>query len=462
MSLRHCIIVNSCVLVLFVVTSPNVVRGGEMSLGTLEARSPEWLAAIGAEFDRARQLVKEERYAEAAGVFEAVATAASKTIKGQRAAVEAGDFYGLAGQQQKAVAMYDLAISIGIQAELSEAALMEKALLHEKQGRSDEALKALEHLRLGYPFSGELATALDGMARITGMTADQGNSRKSAELKASAILRQVTYGITSDRESDFRAGLETIADLQKDYPDTGAALVAEVIKGEILVNLNELEKAFAVLQPLQGRFEAVAPHSEMARKARCLLGRSVLFQGYDLIEGDVKKDDPEMLKRLRGYCDQVIAMEYTPHQVAGAQVLLVALELRQRNPVKAESLTNDFISLYTGRRKVNQFSKELMNLHLLAADAARLNGNTSKALAMCEKVKSIYSELPEQKRHKRAFREIWASAYYKTFMILNWMHADSSAIKAAGEEVIARFPDGPHADAVRKQLGLPVSTPKTE
>jgi len=398
----------------------------------------------------AKELVRQGDYGSAAAAYEALAATHPGVRKGQRAALEAGLNYERVGRIDKAIEQLDLAVSQAVPSDLSEAALYEKAALCEKHGRTDEALKAVAYLKQGFPYSEQLADALAIEGRVRKLSAGQVASMQAREQEGREVLREMNRLLAGDQ---YASALAVIENNKSRLSGTGASVAAGLGVGQALCRLREYGKASEVLLPLCGSLDAVAPRSEMAQEAKSLLGRALLDYAEEVYEAGIKQrqgESPATWREVRKYVDGVERMGHDRMQVARAEVMRVALDLVEGDSATAQKRAEHYMKAYAGVKKLKKFPVQVLQLHLLAINAARSLHEMDKALALCEKVKSLYGQLPasQQKDVEGSYRQ----ACYQRFLTLRWMKADPAEIQAAGEEVLARFPDSRHAELVQKQL----------
>lgn len=443
---------SKCALVVIVAASCTVWTYG----ATLE---PSELAAIETAFEEAKLFVRQGQYASAAAAFEAVAAANAGTRKGQRAAVEAGINYDRADQVEKALEQFDLAVSRATPSPLSEAALYEKAAMCQRRGRVKEAIQAIDYLRLGFPYSTRLFDALDILAHVHKLTPEQLQALKGLEQQALESLREVNRLMGGDQ---YEAALQLAEEIKTKFSQSGAALAAAMAEGQILCKLGQFGKACEVMLPLLDRLDAAAPRSEMAQEGRSLVGRAILDYAEGVYEHELRRrsaESPATWKAVREYVERVEFMGHDYRQLARARVMLVALDLVEGDPAKAERRVGIFLKSYGGLKKLRRFPVEVMHFHLLAAETFRVQGKHDRAFALSEKIKQMYGQLPPE--DQRGVRDSYRQACYLSFHLLCLMQADRAAIEAAAQEVLNRFPESRQAAQVKRQLGASFSAKST-
>jgi len=417
---------------------------------------------------QAASLAAGGQHAAAAALYEEIALLSRDTLDGQRRAVEAGINYGLAGQADKAISQFDFALSMAVRSRWQEgplpgpavwreAALYEKAVACEQLGCTTEALEAIEHLRLWYPYSNNLSRSLEIKARIESMPPSQLETLRTREQEALAILAEANALLVTNRMSLCPEALRLIERIETLYPETTTAVAAKVAKGGILNSLKEGDRAYEVLLPVVTRYTGAPFGTEIAEKAKNYLCESLLISAESTIlrerRGQVMSTDA--WNTVQSLCERASALGPSYRQDLCIKILRVDAELARRDPVKAETLADEYIQQYTDITKVAN-PAAVMVLYLRAADAARLNKKFEKALMLCEKVKTMYTQLPEgQFARPCGARTAYLNAYYKCFLTLQWANADRAELQAAGEQVIARFPDSHCAKVVRRHLGIP-------
>lgn len=148
----------------------------------------EAAALIQPRIDEGKALLSAEKALEAAEIFLQAAGVAPRTPKGQKARVWAGTSYATAGRIDDAITQFDLCVSQGLASAVTEQALHEKARFCADAGRREDALAAVEQLRVGYPESDLLLSALEIRGRLQGLSPEQIERVKAREREAAEIL----------------------------------------------------------------------------------------------------------------------------------------------------------------------------------------------------------------------------------------------------------------------------------
>ncbi len=434
-----------------------VFSGAIGRLQEAAARTPaelrEEIAAIQAQFEEAKELVRSGDYAAAAALYEQIAAEHPKTMKGQKAAVEAGINYDRAGQTDKAVHQLDFAASLCVASSVSEFALYQKALVCEASGCAQDALAAINCLRIAYPESGQIPGALEIKARIQGMTPQQLEALKARELEAADILAQAAAKLATKTER--AEALVLIDRIETHYADTSSAVSALLVKGDTLHALGRYEDAQNAYKQLRDRVVPLAPRSQFAVKARMGVAFERVHRAVQLCEQSIvdrSSKDEGMVEEARAACNGVIdASDASPTMLARARALLVEIEIFDQRPERAESLAEEFLTKnYPRQHHLKTYPQWILVMHLGIAEAARMRQNYDKALHKCEEIKQLFSQLPEKRR--AAMQPLLKRVYFQNFLALVESRADRERAVAAGHELMTRFPDPRSDDVVTRRL----------
>lgn len=426
----------------------------------LHAVSPE----VDAKIEQAKQLAERNQYVEAAGIYQQVAAMAANLShlgREQWAWVEAGICHDLAGQTDNAINSFNAVVSKSATSWWAEEALCRKAELCVRKGRSEDAGRTAEFLRIGFVNSTFMDRAIEIKGQIDGIGSGQVEAAIVKEHEAAEKLHALKTNPTAPlADKDI---LAVALQIEKDYPNTSAAVAVLAEKGKALIGLQHYDKAYEAYTQLQTRVSVVAPRSYLAIEATKGESYAILRRGQDLLEKVKTKKEGlpvGVLDKARSDLNRVVEMKKDETHVALAHQLLAEACLTSRGFGEAEAMLDKLLAEdYAAPAKLQLIPSRILSFHLLLSEAARQQGKYEKAFQVSERIKALYSGLPKKKQDSPNNKQIVDYAYVQCFMVLVSQKADHDKIEAAGQEVLSRLPGSPYADLVRMRLERPTSKP---
>jgi tetratricopeptide (TPR) repeat protein len=296
--------------------------------------------------------------------------------------------------------------------------------------------------------------------QVEGVSPAQLELQKAKEHQAGEALRALDAKFKIPK-TDLEA-YEMALQIENDFPGTSAAVSAVAAKGKALIKLHRCDEAYEVYARLLARASTEAPGSPLVDTALRGCSHAILKRGQYLLDRAAKADKnlpQDALDKVRADLNRVIAMKADKKHIARAHLLLAEVEFVSGRLNEAEAMLDKLIVVdYATPEKSQIVFEQILSFHDLLSEVARRLGKFDKAMQTCERIKTLCSELPEDKQ-SRLVKQALDNACGQRYIILISQHADLAQVEAAGQEVLARIPGSRYADIVRKRSRTPASNP---
>lgn len=409
----------------------------------------------------ARELENAGNYEASLKIYSALKNSVSRPATRQAATVFAGNCLAQLKRYDEAIIELDSAILLNTKADWTITALLNKALLCEKMGKTELALQAVYRLRAEFPDStAARQDSMDLLGRLQGFSATKLSSSKQGEIDAYRLLRDARQQLYDSKYYD--GALMLLGRLITDFPETASAEAALLDNAVTLQHKRMYEEACKSCIALIEKVKPLAPDSEIVNKAEYELAEATFHKAETLYDNAIKgSEEPaaEYWEQIRVYCKQVLKAGRNPRQMAEVKVILIALELVENRAERASEMCRAFAREYDGPKKLKKFPKQILTNYLYSSIAARATRRPDVALNFLESAEVGFNLLDSETRKNDRIQKTYRQICYRKFQLLVETNADRADIKQAGQLVIDKFPDSEQAVGVKRVLAATTQPP---
>jgi tetratricopeptide (TPR) repeat protein len=379
--------------------------------------------------------------------YQQVMTQAAGKPIAQQAALRAGICLEEGQRPNDALAFYEQAAA-GKTGYFRTVALYCKARSHYALGQNAEALQLLRLVRAESPIGKHGRQARLLQSHIEGLSEADAQALVARDEYAANIYRQ---GRDALKAGNPLLAVQIFHEVLSGYGDTGAGFQSLRGMGEAFWHLNRYDEMCQTYSELRQRIRALpnTPHWRgINRTIDCRVGwyRAGQLSKELIGERQAGKTVPdERWDRLRVLCDRWKGNVDDAADRADADVMVIESLCWQGKPAETLDAAQKFIAAHGDRAQEPRFKRCLAWACLYGGDALHRLGRYDEALAQFRRVLQTHQSEPENWRGEGAL----CTLYWRIWHTGRKAGAKAEAAEAA-RTVLSRWPDSPHAAAIRR------------